>query len=586
MKYQARTDIDWLILLVSLLFAAEFVLKFASKHPSLAPMAFFPGLTPYLVLGMAGALCAKIIGHRLGPRSAAFLFFWLGLAFCITPMGICYFQDHYPGVPLWSKMGLFIALVIAGLAFIITIAMALAGERLSRLNNRNPGKPVFNTAVFICLPLGILIAALAAPLGLLSEPLPPRLDQQPAPGAAPVKKNVVLISVDTLRADHLPAYGRKDLKTPNIDRLLKGGLIYSRARSTASFTLAGHTGMLTGRHPAGLGILSNESLVPEDIETIAGALNQAGWATTAILSSASLTPESGIDRGFAHCYTPYSLMKKSYTDFLEMSLPKLISSLFDPILWSCSNRKTADTALAWLSDSGPGQPFFLFIHFWGVHSEYKPPLRYYWSANRSDPFLSRFTDSGRYRGELLDVDDQVGRIFDWLEEEGLWDDTIIVLTADHGEGLWEHGYLKHIWEVYEEQLRVPLIIHPAGASGETTIRDALISTAAVPNLVLHQLGFLEGEPETEEYVRSISAFARKTAITDGDRKQILVRKTDDLSSYDLRSDPGELKDLKLDQQTWPDLTGPLTGWRIENQDDSGINASPERLRGLKALGYL
>lgn len=586
MKLNVRTKAGWLILLVCIVYSTEFALHFAVKHPLFAPVAFLPGLIPYLVLGLLGGIIGGGICRLFWPQWSTLLFFWTGLAACFAPIGMAYVLENYPGLPYFCGTRVIAYLIVGTISIVITGVLALIGARLTRVGGGRFGKKAFVAIVFVCVPLGVLTALSAGPLGLLTVPTPPRMDQQPMPGAAPSHNNIILISIDTLRADYLPAYGNNYIKTPNIDRLLPGGIVYSQVRSTASFTLAGHAGMLTGRHPAELGILDNYLPLPQGVETIAGALSGAGWATAAVLSSHTMSPEVEIDRGFSHCFTPYPSFKLSYLDFLDLSIPRILAAVVAPSFRTCTNEKTAETALSWLADQGARQPFFLFIHFWGVHAPYRPPLHYYWSENRSDPILSRFTDCGRYTGELLDVDHQVGRVFNWLQANNQWDNTAVILTSDHGEGLGDHGYVYHLKEVYEEQIRVPLIIHPAKPSGKSQVRTELMSTTAIPNIILSQLGVLPDDIEPRKYVRSICGGAAKVAITDGRRKQILVRKKNRLHSYNLDDDPHELKDLGLDLQSWPDLTEPLAGWEIESTRSPDHDISRERKRNLRALGYL
>jgi arylsulfatase A-like enzyme/Tfp pilus assembly protein PilF len=252
--------------------------------------------------------------------------------------------------------------------------------------------------------------------------------------------NVLLITIDTLRADHLGCYGYPQGATPAIDGLAKQSAKYDHAYAAVPLTLPSHAALLTSTYPFTNGVRDQPGFrLAGGIPTVAECFARAGYATAAVMGSPVLSRRFGLSRGF----TEYDDRFEASTEEQEAGLPNV--------------KRPAETvvrlALAWL-DAGPaGKPFFLWLHFYDPHLPYRPP----------EPFRSRF--AGRlYDGEIAYTDSALATLFAGLRRRGLFDSTVIALTADHGEGLGDHGESTHGYFIYDSTVRIPLLVKAARES--------------------------------------------------------------------------------------------------------------------------
>jgi arylsulfatase A-like enzyme/Tfp pilus assembly protein PilF len=246
---------------------------------------------------------------------------------------------------------------------------------------------------------------------------------------------LVLISIDTLRADHLPAYGYTRIKTPTIDALATDGVVFERAYSHSPQTFPAHSSMFTGRLPFEHGVRDNVGyLLKDDERTLAELLRNRGFSTGAAVSSYVLRRESGIAQGFA---------------FYDAELPAAAPESSIAAVQR-DGAVTVEAAERWIA-SQDGRRFFLFLHLYEPHKPYSPP--------------TRFAQYAPYDGEIAYADELVGRIVHALKERDLYDAATIVLLSDHGEGLGDHGEQEHGLFLYDESVRVPFIVKQPGSQG-------------------------------------------------------------------------------------------------------------------------
>ena len=275
----------------------------------------------------------------------------------------------------------------------------------------------------------------------------------PSPG-------VLLITIDTLRADHLGCYGYRRGATPAMDGLAKQAAKFEHAFAPVPLTLPSHAALLTGTYPLYNGVRDQPGFrLPDDIPTLAEDLARAGYATAAVLGSPVLSRRFGLSRGFDE----YDDRFDASTEDQEAGLPNI--------------KRPAETvvrlALAWLDSRPAGKPFLLWLHFYDPHLPYRAP----------EPFRSRFADRP-YDGEIAYTDWALGRLFAGLRSRGLFDSTVITLTADHGEGLGDHGESTHGYFIYDSTLRVPLLVK---AATEAPAVAPLLGAARLEQaLALHQ----------------------------------------------------------------------------------------------------
>lgn len=248
---------------------------------------------------------------------------------------------------------------------------------------------------------------------------------------------IVLISIDTLRADHLPVYGYTKVRTPNIDALAREGVLFEHAWSHAPQTLPAHTSILSGQLPFEHGVRDNVGFtVKRGQWFIQGALKSQGWPTGGFVSAYVIRAATGINQGF---------------DVYDSQMPPVSSERAIGQVQR-DGGQTLAAAMKWLDTLDSTKPFFLFVHFYEPHKPYEPPPRY--------------ASYAPYDGEIAYADELVGRLLDRLKSGGVYQRAMIVLLADHGEGLGDHGEQEHGLFLYQETTHIPLIIklpgsHPA-----------------------------------------------------------------------------------------------------------------------------
>ena len=254
------------------------------------------------------------------------------------------------------------------------------------------------------------------------------------PSKSPPKR-VLLISVDTLRPDYLGCYGQKRLRTPQIDSLAQAGVTFDQAVSHVPLTLPSHISMLAGLYPTHHGVHDNSGFyLDPKLVTLAEIFQKEGFATAAFIAGFPLDSRFGMDQGFQiyHDALPMRLVNN------DLALPELPAST------------VTDAALDWLAKIKKDQ-WFLFIHFYDPHHPYFPPEEYRKKYPRNF-----------YAGEISYVDDQIGRLLQYLKDRNLLSSTLIVFTSDHGESLGAHGERSHGVFVYDTTMRVPLILTGPG----------------------------------------------------------------------------------------------------------------------------
>jgi arylsulfatase A-like enzyme/Flp pilus assembly protein TadD len=277
-------------------------------------------------------------------------------------------------------------------------------------------------------------------------------------GSRSARPNLVLVTLDTVRADHVGAYGYAAAETPSLDRLAREGVRFAQASSPVPLTLPSHSSLLSGLLPPHHGLRNNGAgAFPEGTATLATVLAGKGWRTGAFIGAFVLDRRFGLARGF-----------DVYDDEIERD-PHAGESLEAERPGS----QVMDRALAWLGreTSPPGQPFFLWIHMYDAHAPYTPP----------SPWRERHPGQP-YDGEIAAVDAQVGRLLAELDRRGLAAHTVVAVAADHGEGLGEHGELTHGLLLYEPTLRVPLLVRAPGVTAGRVIQRPVSLVDLAPTL--------------------------------------------------------------------------------------------------------
>jgi len=383
--------------------------------------------------------------------------------------------------------------------------------------------------------LGILwVLGLAAPFVPNLVFGPPTVGT--APSDAPLsgrQANVILVSVDTLRWDDLGVYGSEIVSTPNIDRMARSAWFFNSAVTPIPVTGPAHMSMLTGLQPeegSGHGVDSNGIPLPQGIPTLATILDSAGYRTAAVIGGSPLSRQaSGLQRGFNYYNdvfhdTPGTRMISRYAHSLTVVRiwRKLMSGGGIGIEWLKKPAgQVTDEALGWLRGN-QDRPFFMFLHYYDPHAplEPPPPFNEMYSKEPETP-VSRFRDEhpvgtgfnaeepryaddalanrrALYRSEVSYVDRELGRLIDWGNDNGLWSNTLLIITADHGEGFDPH-YIGHINRLYEPIAKVPLIVRDPSAIVDGDGGGRIGTLVNISDIYFTVLDFLE-VPAPEEVV--------------------------------------------------------------------------------------
>jgi arylsulfatase A-like enzyme/Flp pilus assembly protein TadD len=404
--------------------------------------------------------------------------------------------------------------------------------------------------------------------------------------------NVLLITIDTLRADALGAYDTSRRNSPNIDRMASEGVLFEQVVTSAPSTLPSHSTIMTGKQPYAHGVRSNNGYVlAEENVTLAERLRDAGYATAAEIAAPVLSRRTQLEQGFDR-----------YTDSGSFEARLKRVSIDHGDHWESRELEERDgsditrRAIEFLGGH-KDERFFLWLHYFDPHVPYAPP----------PSFTKRFPDSS-YHAEVAYSDHQVGRVLEELERLGIAARTLVVLTGDHGEGLGDHNEETHAYLVYNTTTLAPLILWgppelPRGLRVDTMVRSVDIAPTVLDWLGLPQLEHTQGrslrplilnefwEGELTGYGESIEGFATFGAsplryVRVGRWKYIHKVEPE---LYDVLGDPGEMHNLvSAEPETVERLRNRLRELLVEARAVRGaeVMVDPDVLAQLGALGYV
>jgi arylsulfatase A-like enzyme len=429
------------------------------------------------------------------------------------------------------------------------------------------------------------------------------------------RPDILLVTIDTLRADHSSAYGYRRPTTPVLERLARDGVRCAVAYAPMATTAPSHASMFTGRLPRAHGVLKNGHVLPARASTLAEILREQGYDTGAVVSSFAVHGTFGLRQGF-----------ETYDDAFTVEGSTIRERAWEghAVREGFDRRadETASRAIEWLRARGHltrtrrERPFFLWVHFFDPHSPYVPPPG---PAARFPPTgasqLER--EIAAYDAEVHFADEELGRLVASLESAGRLDGTLVVVTSDHGEGLMQHGHMEHGLHIYEEAVRVPLVFRwpghlPAGRAidvpvplvdltptilglgGVSRARGGAQGENAAP-LLRGDVAGDEGRPiflQRRFYASGrdggVPVSGEKVAVRAGRLKLISAPAEASHELYDLVDDPGERRNLYAERPGDVKLlTGLLGEWRrIPPAQVSTEHVSEEDLERLRALGYV
>lgn len=405
-------------------------------------------------------------------------------------------------------------------------------------------------------------------------------------GVGPEELNVLVVTLDTTRADRIGAYGQADAGTPVIDRLAREGVVFTHATSAAPITMPSHSSIFTGRFPPVHGVRDNGgfSLDPSE-RTLAETLQEQGFQTGGFIGAYVLDSKWGINQGFARYFDEFDLSKYKAISLGAIQRPA---------------NQVADEALKWLETASAGR-FFAWVHFYDAHTPYEPP----------EPFNSRFPERP-YQGEIAFADAQLGRLVSFLEARDLLEKTIIVVVGDHGESLGDHGESAHGFFVYDSVMRVPLVVRAPYDAARARRVDDPVRTVDIMPTVLDLLAVREKSPMDGESLVPLLTGARRDmgleaygealyplhhfgwsdlrALREGRFKLIAAPRPE---LYDIDADPGETRNIFQERRALGDrmllrLQDMEAEWKKAGagRRQEAVEVDPEAKARLAALGYV
>ncbi|HUT77683.1 MAG TPA: sulfatase, partial [Polyangia bacterium] len=543
----------------------------------------FAALLYGLVFGLTGAgagaalwLLGRLARRPAWPPERAWSLIGLAL-FWLGSMAIGFFFFHRDVFE--EKLDLFAPKMLGSLAglaavlLILCVGLGPAVRWLCRRLGERPRRRVSGIVVWAAgtAILGLIWLAVGAPA------------RSSGPGSAPARQglpNVVLVMNDTHRADHTGIYGGPADLTPRLDALAADGVIYVNAFAQASWTRPSVATLLTGRYPSSHTAILKGSVLPREVTTLAEVLQGGGYETIGIATNYNLTPFFGFDQGFAdyRYLAPANPLGASdvQSKLIAIEIAKKLQARLRgnaelPDDYYVVAETVTDQALARLDRRDPQRPFFMFLSYMDVHDPYfRHPFDGHGISHRSnpDPDPSLAAEMKElYAGEVRYWDSHFGRLIDGLRERGLYDDTLVVVTSDHGEEFGEHGGFWHGTTLYDEQLRVIFVAKYPAASGlpRGARVDAWIRLLDVSPLIIAQMGLAipqemqgvaapEGRPpifaEVDHQGNELSAVL---LMEQGEQTKLIranegnPRGVRPLELYRTDVDPGEQSDLAAER---------------------------------------
>jgi arylsulfatase A-like enzyme/Flp pilus assembly protein TadD len=390
---------------------------------------------------------------------------------------------------------------------------------------------------------------------------------------------VILISIDTLRADHLPAYGYKGVETPGLDALRRDAILYENAFTATPLTFPAHTSLLTGVLPAVHGVRDNVGYLLDagkvqrgELPYLPWILKQKGYATGGAVSAYVLLGKNGLKTGFDF-----------YEDSVEFRQNRGLGGLQRP------GSETLRVSQDWLKQSA-AKPFFFFFHIYEPHTPYEPP----------EPFASRYPL--RYDGEIAAADQIVGNLLAELKSLDVYDRALIILLSDHGEGLNDHGEEEHGVLLYREAIHVPLLVKLPRSQRAGATASAAVALTDIAPTVLDLLGIPRPKAETGPslltaldtappvrrvysetfYPRLHFGWSDLASLADA-RWHYIEGPAPEL--YDMRRDPGEKTNLlTAERRVYADLRKEMAGYDRKLAGPAAVDE--ETRKAMMSLGYL
>ncbi len=580
-------------------------------------------------IGCAAAACAAFVALSLARGMGSKQYLLLAVGAATLAVGLLRLTRWVvERAPFEISLTRLLAVHLVALAIALLIAFFRYGHALQRAVATSAALIAVALATFLLVRnRSIRLAVLgnaAAVAALLTLPFAPR-------GSDASASNVLLITVDTLRADRLGVYGHETAHTPNLDRLAEQSFVFENALASSPRTGPSHTSILTGLYPHRHGALSNGTHPAAGLDSLPTRLGARGFVTGAVVSGWTLRADvSGLDRYFHTYDNDFSQVVWLPEPVTELRLFRFLENVRGRLpRVERPARATTDAAVRWLRRHD-ASAFFLWVHYFDPHLPYDPPAEferlharhpiagfrrdwYQYSPDEREELRRSRADreymKALYDGEISYVDAEIGRLLDALEESGLTGRTLTVLTADHGETLDEHEHFFGHDDLYQTSLRVPLLIRPPASELQPRrVEDAVRTVDLAPTLLdLLGISGLPG-PDGRSFGpmlvsgRAGSRQPSLASLTDREHKLYSVtrapfkliskaphwfgarRQGASEELYDLEADPAELDNLAADRPELVRELRPLID--VQRAHSSPDSLSDEDRDRLRSLGYL
>lgn len=472
----------------------EAVAGWLHAHGTGALPAIAWALLAYGLLGAAGGVGVGIVAALLGTDGFALALAAIGASLGVVVARFRIIRDVFleqaPRGPMAMLVQLGALLAVVVLAFVVwRLLRGLAARRA-----------LVTRPIAAALVVLILAAIGAGATGLAP---PPETARPGAHGAAPAgAPNVLLLMVDTLRADHLSCYDPSHVQTPHMDRLARDGIRYAKTFAQASWTRPSVATILTGLYPSSHGAVHKADLLPDRVDTLAEQLQRGGYRTMGFANNANVSQAFNFQQGFdEYDYLAPAFFFGASESAAQLTLYsglRLVRERFFARRVDVHNYyQPAEVVTAevkrWLAARPPGDPpFFLFVHYMDPHDPYMAhPFNgegLARVANPNPPTALAEKLHQLYSGEVAYLDEYLGALFADLEARGLYQRTLIILTGDHGEEFQDHGGWWHGTTLYDEQIHVPLLVKPPGESTGGRVVDELATSLDIAPTVLAAAG--------------------------------------------------------------------------------------------------
>jgi len=484
---------------------------------------------------------------------------------------------------------------------------------------------MYRRCQLMCLAISF-VAICGMPLVLLDRETELVRDEEATARIQQSPKYVILVTVDTLRADSLSCYGSKEVSTPNIDAFARDGVLFGHAVSPAPWTIPAMGSIMTGMSPLVHGATEAGQKLSDSFQTLAEYLQPHGYHTWSVSSNINLARQFGFSQGFDE-YDWFSLVNPMITPLnrIGKNLLGLNIEVEHEGTPTFLTRRAVRKA-----NHAKKNPFFLWLHYLDPHTPYEPPEKNLptgfdgatvfrnpgnvWRGKVGTEQKERTQIQNLYEAEVSYVDSELGVFFQSLKDMGIYDDALIVFTSDHGEEFWEHGGFDHGHALYRELIRVPFIIKPPRSAGPGTVSRAVSTESVTPTILDaceipfesemmtgQSLFSLLQEPDSELVIDPIIStgmlfFEEKIAVTYRNHKLIKNRVSGEIEFYDLLNDPWERSPLpeseSSDIQEYLDYIRMGEANAAEIRTELGLEVvetvelDGDSIEQLEALGYI